>query len=130
MSTKKRLTRISCTVPEDVVAAADRIAEAEQRSRSWVISEAVRRYAGGAHPAPRPVREASSPAYAAEAIAEGREGQLRRNLGLSPEERLAEAEELMAFAKGVHPRRRRAQIIGFETLEDFAAWKAEERARR
>lgn len=75
------------------------------------------------------VREASAPVYAAEAIAEGREGQLRRNLQLSPEERLAEAEELMAFAREVHPRRRRAQIIGFETLEDFAAWKAEERAR-
>lgn len=75
------------------------------------------------------VREVAAPVYAAEAIAEGRERQLRRNLALSPEERLAEAEELMALAREIHPRRRRAQIIGFETLEDFAAWKAEERAR-
>jgi nicotinic acid mononucleotide adenylyltransferase len=75
------------------------------------------------------VREASAPVYAAEAIEEGRERQLRRNLELSPEERLAEAEELMAFAKEVHPRQRRTQIIGFDSLEDFAAWKAEERAR-
>jgi hypothetical protein len=94
-----------------------------------VISEALRRYTSGDLPAAAMVRETATPVYAAEAIAEGRERQLRRNLELSPAQRLAQAEDLIAFARVVHPRRPRAQIIGFETLEDFAVWKAAERAR-
>jgi hypothetical protein len=128
MIAKKRLVRISCTVPEDVLAEADRIAAHEDRSRSWVISEALRRY-GEPGTDSRLVREPTGHPYAAAAIAEARDRQLVANLRLTPTERLARAEDLLQFAREVHPRTRRAQIIGFGTLEDFAAWKAEERAR-
>lgn len=132
MSTKKSLARISCTIPEDVLAAADRVAAREQRSRSWVISEAVRRYAGGVDSSAAgasEVRESARVVYAAEAIAEGRTQRLRHNLELSPKERLARAEELIAFARAVHPHRSLTQVIGFETLSDFMAWKTSRRVR-
>jgi predicted transcriptional regulator len=45
MTDRKPLARISCTIPENILAAADEVATREQRSRSWVISEALRRYA-------------------------------------------------------------------------------------
>jgi metal-responsive CopG/Arc/MetJ family transcriptional regulator len=38
------MIRISATIPEALVAAADERAKRLDRSRSWVISEALRRY--------------------------------------------------------------------------------------
>lgn len=38
------LLRITCTVPADVLKAADHLAERLERSRSWVVTEALRRY--------------------------------------------------------------------------------------
>src|SRR5881397_3956852 len=47
-------TRISITLPRDVLAAADRRARALDRSRSWLIVEAIRAYLAGS---PSQVRE-------------------------------------------------------------------------
>lgn len=129
--TKRPLTRISMTIPGDVLRQADQLARQWRRSRSWVISEAIRRLAAQpaiAMPGLSPVAEPAAPTYdAVAAVAEGRLAQLRANLALAPAERLRRAQSLLDLGRAVHPRARRNQIIGFDTLEDFALWK---KARR
>lgn len=124
------LRRISMTIPGEVLRQADLLARRWRRSRSWVISEAIRQLAAlqGPVSAPMMVAEPTPPAYATEAVAEGRTAQLRRNLELSPGERLRQAEDLMNLARAVRTRPIRRQIIGFDTLEDFAQWKKAHRA--
>jgi len=129
---KRPLTRISMTIPGDVLRQADQLARQWSRSRSWVISEAIRRLAAQpaiALPGLSLVAESAAPAYEARAaVAEGRLAQLRANLALAPAERLKRAESLVNLSRAVHPRARRTQIIAFDTLEDFALWKKARRA--
>ncbi|MCC6245574.1 MAG: CopG family transcriptional regulator [Gemmatimonadaceae bacterium] len=44
MPTAKPYARIAITLPESELAAADRLAKSQDRSRSWVIAEAIRYY--------------------------------------------------------------------------------------
>jgi len=121
------LKRISITLPKDVLEAADRRARAMDRSRSWLIVEAVRAYL--AAPASARVREADAPAYAVQEVADARRQHLLADLKRSPAERLRRAEELGRLARQVRPRRgRREQVIGFDSYEDFYAWKRAHRA--
>jgi len=121
------LKRISITLPKDVLEAADRRARAMDRSRSWLIVEAVRAYL--AAPASGRVREADAPAYAVQEVADARRQHLLADLKRSPAERLRRAEELGRLARQVRPRGgRREQVIGFDSYEDFYAWKRAHRA--
>jgi predicted transcriptional regulator len=121
-------TRISITLPRDVLAAADRRARALDRSRSWLIVEAIRVYLATPLAAPARVGEGDAPTYAVEEVAAARRRHLAADLKRSPAERLRRAEELVRVARQVRPRRRRhQQVIGFDTYEDFYEWK---RARR
>ena len=65
------LIRVTCTLPADVLRAADRLGKHMDRSRSWVVAEALRRYVSR-QPAPAPphgqVSESVAP-YAASAVA-------------------------------------------------------------
>jgi hypothetical protein len=111
--------RISITLPRDVLAAADRRARQLDRSRSWVIAEAIRSYRG----------EPPSPTVTppeAEEVAAARRRHLLADLQRTPEERLRRAAELLHLAprSGSQPR---AQVIGFDSYGDFDAWK---KARR
>lgn len=116
------LKRISITLPKDVLEAADRRAQALDRSRSWLIVEAVRAYL--AAPAASRVREADAPAYAVQEVAEARRRHLLTDLKRSPAERLRRAEDLARVARQARPQRgRRTQVIGFDSYEDFYAWK-------
>lgn len=124
------LSRISITLPRDLVAAADRRARELDRSRSWVVAEAVRRYLGEPTPV---VREPSSGQYgpsvdAAREVAEARRRHLLADLARTPAERLHDAEELLQLSWRVHGRRPRHQIIGFDSYEDFYEWKKARRA--
>lgn len=119
------LKRITITIPGDLLREADRRAKALDRSRSWVVAAALRaELAPPATPAPPlGVREPARSPSAAE-FAFARSAHLVRDLTLSPTERLRQAEELAHFADEVHPPRRvRDQVIGFDTYEDFYAWK-------
>ncbi len=123
------LERISITIPKDVLEAADRQAAELDRSRSWVVVDALRRYLGSVgagrseeQPA-RMVREVAPILYVAGEVAEARLRHLRAELALSPSERLRRAEELGSLARQAQRRGRRQQAIGFESYEDFYEWK-------
>ncbi|HKC41513.1 MAG TPA: ribbon-helix-helix protein, CopG family [Gemmatimonadales bacterium] len=119
------LKRISITLPKDVLDAADKRARALDRSRSWLIVEAVRAYLT----APSRVRETEAPAYAVQEVADARRRHLLTDLKRSPAERLRRAEDLARLARQARPQRgRRNQVIGFDSYEDFYEWKRAHRA--
>lgn len=116
------------TIPADVLRRADELARLWDRSRSWVIAEAIRRVDRPAEAGSMMVSESAAPSYTAEAAAEARLRHLRHDLSLTPAERLRRAEALVTMARKVRKRPKRAQIIGFDSFEDFAAWKKARRA--
>lgn len=147
------LTRITITIPENLVRAADKRARSDGRSRSWVIADALRRdlalpatglpnLATAVHePAAPPWGRPGSPTLN-DADATGgpddpelgtspfdaaRLLQLEADLALTPADRLAHAEALADLADRARPRPRRRQVVAFETLNDFATWKAARR---
>jgi len=110
------LTRISATIPDDLVREADRKAAELDRSRSWVLAEALRRYL-----APPVVREPSAIYDVAAEIQAASDRRLVTELGLTPTERVRRAEALGRLASRAHPKR--TQVIGFEDYADFYEWK-------
>ena len=134
------LTRISITIPEELVEAADRAARGLDRSRSWLVVEALRRYlARQARPdgvvaesvvpyrVPGEGRPPVEVVDAAAEVAEARRLQLASGLRLTPLERLKRAEELGRLGRAVQRRERggatRVQIIGFDSYDDYYRWK-------
>jgi hypothetical protein len=123
-------SRISITLPREVLAAADRQARALDRSRSWLIVEAMRAFlAAPAGRAPDRVRESEAAVYGVQEVADARRRHLAADLKRSPAERLRRAEELARLARQVRPRHgKRQQLIGFDSYEDFYEWKKAHRA--
>lgn len=128
--------RISLTLPPEVLAEADRLADALDRSRSWVISEAIRRYAktrnlGGDPSAPTPNRgmhgetgrlidESRSP------LGDQRLAQLRGEMAMTPEERVRLSEEAADVDRLPGPDRH-DRLLAFNRFEDYLAWDLEVR---
>jgi ribbon-helix-helix CopG family protein len=123
------LKRISITLPKDVLEAADRRATALDRSRSWVVAQAIRAYVAVPPPAVPRVHEPDAPAYAVQEVAEARRRHLLTDLKRSPEERLRRGEALGKLARQSRPRRGpRRQVVAFDSYEDFYEWKKASRA--
>jgi predicted transcriptional regulator len=118
MARKPRYARISITLPREILAAADRRAKELDRPRSWVIAEAIASYRTGAE-------SQAGAAPGSEEVANARRQRLLADLRRTPEERLRRAAALLRLAPA--GTRRRAQVIGFESYEDFDSWK---KARR
>jgi hypothetical protein len=122
--------RISITLPKDVLEAADRRAGALDRSRSWVIVEAIRAYV--AAPASQ-VRESALVPYAVTSPGLGplRLAQLEADLRLTPERRVRAAEETARLGERGRwrgPRRSPQRILSFDRYEDYVDWKRKEQA--
>ena len=113
MPKRPNYSRVAITIPASDLAAADAIARERQRSRSWVISEAVRRYAAEPVPAPPAFTPGLGPLRLA---------QLAADLRLTPEQRVRAAEQT---ARAARPRNavRAQRVIGFDDLNDYLAWK-------
>jgi ribbon-helix-helix CopG family protein len=123
------LKRISITLPKDVLEAADRRAAALDRSRSWVVAQAIRAYVAAPPTAVTRVHEPDAPAYAVQEVAEAWRRHLLTDLKRSPEERLRRGEALGKLARQSRPRRgARRQVVGFDSYEDFYEWKKASRA--
>jgi hypothetical protein len=117
------LKRISITLPKDVLDAADKRARALDRSRSWLIVEAIRAYVAGA---PAQVREATPTPYAVTSPGLGplRLAQLESDLRLTPERRVRAAEETARLGERVRGLRgRRNRVLSFDRYEDYVDWK-------
>jgi hypothetical protein len=122
-----RFARIAITLPARDLAAADRLARTHDRSRSWIIAEAVRRYAASAEageaPGPsRATKGATVAAAAAPGLGASRLDQLRRDLALTPEERVRAAEETLRLTQLQHGPRPQ-QVLAFDRYEDYLDWK-------
>ena len=127
------LKRISITIPESVIRQADKRARTLDRSRSWLVVEALRRYLAQPAPEGRAVRlvkeesvnpyDVSGPVDVASEIAAARVSHLRAELRLAPEERLGRAEELGRLGRRAQHRAPRLQIIGFSSYDDFYEWR-------
>jgi hypothetical protein len=115
--------RISITLPKDVLEAADRRARVLDRSRSWLIVEAVRAYVAGA---PAQVREAPPTPYAVTSPGLGplRLAQLESDLRLTPERRVRAAEETARLGERVRGLGGRPnRVLSFDRYEDYVDWK-------
>ena len=125
------LSRITITIPEDLVDEADRKAATLDRSRSWVLVEALRRYLA---PATGEVRDAVA---VREPIAEylvglgpSRQAQLEADLRLTPEERVREAERTLQVDEARRGPAGMDRILTFDRYEDYLQWTRHEVVRR
>ena len=129
MPKSSRYARIAITLPKPDLAAADRLARAHDRSRSWIVAEAIRRFAAAGE-SPTSSRRTSIPAGVAEPTLTGvlaptglgpsRLTQLTRDLALTPEERVRAAEETLRASPGEASRTHR--VVAFDRYEDFLDW--------
>ena len=104
------LARISLTIPLDVLRRADRIAKRQGRSRSWVLTDAVRRL--------------DEPTAAGlPRLDSSRRSQLEADLALTPTQRVLAAERT---AREVPLRRFSALFVSFDRFEDYLDWKSSE----
>ena len=128
-------SRITITIPGELVEAANARAQALGRSRSWVLVEALRRYLQApvslgavrehaTHPyVARPAPETTIPMDAAAEVAASRRRRLRAELTLPAIERLRRAEEIARLGGVATLPRAGAQIVAFDTYEDYYEWK-------
>lgn len=115
------LVRITISIPLDLVRAADARASALQRSRSWVVTDALRRgLAAGLH-APAGDRDDWTAR-----LGPSRLGQLQADLGLSAEERVREAERTTRVTELRAPRRAAARVLSFDRYEDYLEWQRQD----
>jgi hypothetical protein len=103
--------RIAITLPQEDLAAADALAVTTDRSRSWIIAEALRQYVTA-----RAATEAVEPRLDA-----SRREQLRRDMQLSAEERVHAAEAALDRQTGFVHDHVRAPIT-FADFDAFRAW--------
>lgn len=117
-----KLSRVTVTLPTDLLAQADQRARRLDRSRSWVVAEALRSFLAAAV-----VREPLAPPYAATpGLGESRSHQLRADLALTPEQRVRAAELTAREARLVRRTPRGHGVHSFERYEDYLEWKRRE----
>lgn len=118
------LSRISITIPDELIEQADRKAAALERSRSWVLVDALRRYLA------EPAAEVHQPTVSyATGLDPSRAAQLAADLRLTPEERVLAAERTLL----VDAERRRSplndRILTFDRYEDYLEWQRRDAIR-
>ncbi len=119
-SRKKRYARVAITLPAQDLAAADRLARAHDRSRSWIVAEAIRRFAAASETGETP--PATDTLLQPSGLGTSRLAQLTRDLSLTPEARVREAEETLRLTELRQPSRAH-QVVTFDKYEDYLQWK-------
>src|SRR2546428_3049014 len=122
------LTRISITLPRDVLAAADRRARALDRSRSWLIVDAIRAYLAGS---PSQVPEPAATPYGVTSPGLGplRLAQLESDLRLTPERRIRAADDTARLGGRLRGTRGRPpRIASLDRYKETATSKWQEHA--
>lgn len=116
MARKPPFARIAITLPPDTLRAADELAARHDRSRSWIVAEAIRQYAASQKGGPPGDEHATR-------LGRSRLEQLRRDVALSPEERVLESEDIVTVDGAPVP------PCSFPSYDDFIAWRREREAR-
>jgi hypothetical protein len=111
MPRKIRYARIAITLPKPDLAAADALARRCDRSRSWIVAEAIRQYVASQVA----VDERSG-------LGAARATQLRSDLTLTPEQRVREAEETLRLTASTRPDRPHEPLT-FASYDAFLDWK-------
>ena len=101
--------KIAVSLPRDDLAAADRLARAQDRSRSWIVAEAIRKYV------------AEQERESAHELGSSRAEQVKRDLQLTATERIREADELSVLS--VASSRPIEQPRTFRTYDAFSEWR-------
>jgi hypothetical protein len=124
--------RISITLPESLLVAADQRATELDRPRSWVIAEALRAYLGApdASLSRQAVSRVREPPVVygippRPGLGPSRLAQLEADLALTPEERVLDAERT-AHAVPDRPRPSVSRLLVFDRYEDYLDWKRRE----
>ena len=121
---------MTVTIPADLVRTADDRARALERSRSWVVADALRRglAAGPGEPdaaAGRRKTAGDADDWAAR-LGPSRVGQLDADLRLSPEVRVREAERTARVTELRARRRAGARVLSFDRYEDYLEWQRQD----
>jgi len=119
MPSRQPFAKIAITLPPEDLAAADRLAAEQDRSRSWIVAEALRQY----------VARASQPVHDA-TLDDSRREQLRRDLALTPLERIQAGEESLRVVGRSPTAPAENEPLIFESFDAFLAWNCERTARR
>ncbi len=104
-----KYARIAITLPPDDLAAADRLAAAHDRSRSWIVAEALRQY----------VARADSSA----ALGASRHAQVVRDLQHTAEARIRDAEQREVLSVDPEHADSLETPLRFASYDEFAAWR-------
>jgi predicted transcriptional regulator len=128
------LKRITITIPDPLLTAADERSRTLERSRSWVLVDALRRYLAEETGEQTPAVAEGAPTSYGDRRAAGlgpyRLAQLESDLGLPVLDRVRES-ELAARVTELRTTPTRSQrVLTFDRYEDFLEWERwEERAR-
>ncbi|MGH7712075.1 MAG: ribbon-helix-helix protein, CopG family [Gemmatimonadaceae bacterium] len=120
-SRKKRYSRIAITLPLQDLAAADRLARAQDRSRSWIVAEAIRCYATASEGRAADDATGATPRRP-NGLGASRLAQLTRDLTLTPEARVREAEETLRLTES-REQLRAHRVVTFDRYDDYVQWK-------
>jgi hypothetical protein len=119
-----RYARIAITLPKSALTDADRLARSQDRSRSWVFAEAIRRLSALAKVGTDPGSGEGAPAMQkfSPGLGDSRLAQLRRDHALTPEERVRAADETLRLTERtsgpvVH------HVTMFDRFQDYVDWK-------
>jgi hypothetical protein len=119
MSKPKRYARIAITLPATDLAAADRLARRQDRSRSWIVAEAIRRYATlESEQTASPAGVSDTPESRTSGLGSSRLAQLRQDLALTPEQRVRAADETLRLSE-LRARSRTHRLQMFDRFEDY-----------
>lgn len=108
----KPFARIAITLPQADLDAADRLASEADRSRSWIVAEALRCYVAS--------RDAARDGTG---LGASRREQLRRDLALTPLERIRASDEGVHIVESGQMVTRAAEPLYFASFDDFRAWR-------
>ncbi len=122
MSKRQPLARVTITLPRPVLEAADKTAARLDRSRSWVVAEAIRRFAEELPRENEQVRRVRE-SHWNPGLGDQRLAQLTSDLALTPEKRVRAGEESADLGELAHPRPRLKRVVLFDTFGDYLAWK-------
>lgn len=125
-------SRISITLPAPVLAGADKLARRLDRSRSWVIAEAIRRFgnesAGVVAAPPRAVHEPVTLPYGVlrTGLGDSRLAQLEADLKLTPEQRVRAGEDTQRTSQLLRGSPHAQRLQFFDRYQDYLEWQRNE----